>query len=64
MALALHGNLVNAAELRDRLEEDGVVFQTTIDTESANLIARFSSKGIVNAIEGTMNMIRELIPWC
>jgi amidophosphoribosyltransferase len=59
IALAHNGNLVNAAELRDRLEEDGVVFQTTIDTEViANLIARFSSKGIVNAIEGTMDMIR------
>ncbi len=59
IALAHNGNLVNAAELRDRLEEDGVVFQTTIDSEViANLIARFSSNGIVNAIERTMDMIR------
>jgi amidophosphoribosyltransferase len=59
ITLAHNGNLVNAAELRSRLEEDGVVFQTTIDSEViVNLIARFSSEGIVNAIERTMDMIR------
>ncbi|NMA34506.1 MAG: hypothetical protein GX940_08165, partial [Clostridiaceae bacterium] len=59
ITLAHNGNLVNATELRSRLEEDGVVFQTTIDSEViVNLIARFSSEGIVNAIERTMDMIR------
>jgi len=59
ITLAHNGNLVNAAELRDCLEENGVVFQTTIDSEViVNLIARFSSEGIVNAIEQTMEMVR------
>ena len=59
IALAHNGNLVNAAELRDRLEEEGVIFQTTIDSEViVNLIARFSRDGIANAIEKTMDMIR------
>lgn len=59
IALAHNGNLINAAKLRDRLEESGVVFQTTIDTEViVNLIARFSSDGIVNAIERTMELIK------
>lgn len=59
ITLAHNGNLVNAAELRHSLEEDGVVFQTTIDSEViVNLIARFSSEGIVGAMERAMDMIR------
>ncbi len=59
ITLAHNGNLVNAAELRHRLEEDGVVFQTTIDSEViVNLIARFSSEGIVGAMERAMDLIR------
>ena len=33
MALAHNGNLVNARELRQSLEESGSIFQTTLDTE-------------------------------
>ncbi len=33
LALAHNGNLVNARELRQRLEEAGSIFQTTLDTE-------------------------------
>jgi len=33
LALAHNGNLVNARELRQRLEESGSIFQTTLDTE-------------------------------
>jgi len=59
IALAHNGNLVNAASLRSRLEDNGVVFQTTIDSEViANLIARFSGDGIVNAIQRAMDMIQ------
>jgi amidophosphoribosyltransferase len=58
-ALAHNGNLVNTEELKSRLEEDGTVFQTTIDSEViANLIARFSGDGIIHAIERTMDMIK------
>jgi len=59
IALAHNGNLVNAAQIRERLEEEGVIFQTTIDSEViVNLIARYSSDGIISAIERTMEMIK------
>ncbi|HEY8497669.1 MAG TPA: amidophosphoribosyltransferase, partial [Limnochordales bacterium] len=41
LAIAHNGNLVNAASLRRRLEEDGAIFQTTTDTEViVHLVAR------------------------
>lgn len=41
IALAHNGNLINAAELRNRLMEHGSLFQTTIDTEQiVGLLAR------------------------
>jgi len=41
LAAGHNGNLVNAAELRRRLEEDGAIFQTTSDSEVVlHLIAR------------------------
>ena len=33
IAVAHNGNLTNAAELRDQLEDKGLVFQTTVDSE-------------------------------
>jgi amidophosphoribosyltransferase len=42
MALAHNGNLVNASELREQLEENGAIFQTTNDSEViASLISRY-----------------------
>ncbi|MDQ2087374.1 amidophosphoribosyltransferase [Herbivorax sp. ANBcel31] len=61
LALAHNGNLVNSNEIRDRFEEDGVIFQSTIDSEIIlNLISRFrvSSSGIEEAIEKTMGEIK------
>ncbi len=61
LALAHNGNLVNAAELRNELEENGAIFQTTSDTEViANLISRFrvSSKTIEDTIKKVMDTIR------
>jgi amidophosphoribosyltransferase len=50
IALAHNGNLVNAARLRSELENDGAIFQTTIDSEIiASLIARNSQNGILPA---------------
>src|SRR6185369_12357597 len=41
VAVGHNGNLVNAVELRERLEADGAIFQTTSDTECiVHLIAR------------------------
>ncbi|MCK5759005.1 MAG: amidophosphoribosyltransferase, partial [Clostridiales bacterium] len=61
MSLAHNGNLVNAAELRDELESQGAVFQTTNDTEVvANLISRYRvlSDNIVDTIKKVMADIR------
>ena len=58
IALAHNGNLVNANEIRDRLEDEGSIFQTTIDSEViANLIARKYSKGFKQAIVETVSEI-------
>ena len=59
IALAHNGNLVNAGALRDMLEDSGVVFQTTIDTEViVNLIARSLKNGIVESIKRVSEIIR------
>jgi len=58
-ALAHNGNLVNASALRKSMEDEGAVFQTSVDSEViANLIARFSERGIVEAIEKTLELIQ------
>lgn len=44
LALAHNGNLVNADALRAQMEDDGAIFQTSVDTEVIlSLIARESS---------------------
>lgn len=53
MALAHNGNLVNAHIIREELEQEGAIFQTTIDSEViANLISRnrIKSENIEEAI--------------
>ncbi|QZY55716.1 amidophosphoribosyltransferase [Crassaminicella profunda] len=59
IALAHNGNLVNANMIREKLEDDGVIFQTSIDSEViANMIARNHKMGIEEAIKNTMKEIR------
>ena len=59
IALAHNGNLVNAMELREGLENDGAIFQTSIDSEViASLIAKHRSNGIVEAIKKTMGLLK------
>ena len=66
LALAHNGNLTNAAELRRELENDGCIFQTTIDSEIfVHLIARALSgtsleEAIVTAcrrVEGAYSLL-------
>ena len=59
LALAHNGNLVNADALRASMEDQGAIFQTTVDTEVIlNLIARESSKGLLEAIRSMMQVVR------
>ncbi|MGI6702962.1 MAG: amidophosphoribosyltransferase [Clostridia bacterium] len=59
LALAHNGNLVNAVHLRGQLEQEGVIFQTSVDSEViANLVARKDKGDILEAVKETMNCIR------
>ncbi len=51
IAVAHNGNLVNAQELRNRLEQSGSIFSTTADTETIiHLIARAQTDSLVDRI--------------
>jgi amidophosphoribosyltransferase len=51
LAIGHNGNLVNAVPLRDEMERNGSIFQTTSDTEVVlHLIARASSPSLEEAI--------------
>lgn len=59
IALAHNGNLVNAENIREVLEDSGVIFHSTTDTESIlNLIARYSNKSIEAGIKNTMSLVK------
>jgi amidophosphoribosyltransferase len=59
LAVAHNGNLVNAYQIRCELEEDGHIFQTTMDSEVIlHLIVKNLKKGLVNAIAETMKRIK------
>ncbi|NLZ80428.1 MAG: amidophosphoribosyltransferase [Clostridiales bacterium] len=59
IGLAHNGNLVNSQSIRDMLEDDSVIFQTTTDSESIlNLIARNNKRGIETAIKNTMSLLK------
>lgn len=51
MGVAHNGNLVNAARLREALEENGAIFQSTTDSEViVQLIARSKKKRFVHCV--------------
>jgi len=59
IAIAHNGNLVNAAAIRDALEIDGSIFQTTSDTETIlHLIARLKSPDVTDAMVDALRRIR------
>lgn len=59
IGLAHNGNLINADEIRNDLEDTGSIFQTSIDSEViANLIARNYKSGFEEAIKKAVTKIR------
>lgn len=59
ISIAHNGNLVNANVIRDLLEEAGVIFQTSIDSEVIlNLIARGAKRGIERAVVDAIQAIK------
>lgn len=61
LAIAHNGNLVNAAELREEMEKQGALFQTTNDSEViANLLARecISDKPTQKSLEEISSRIK------
>jgi amidophosphoribosyltransferase len=59
VAVGHNGNLVNAAELRERLEADGAIFQTTSDTEAiVHLIARSREQTLPGRVADALRQVR------
>ena len=61
MAICHNGNLTNAAELREELEENGAIFHTTSDTEVIAYIItqeRLTCGSIEEAVRAAMRRIR------
>jgi amidophosphoribosyltransferase len=59
IAVAHNGNLVNAGSVREQLEDQGMIFTTTIDSEViASLIARNYKSSIEDSILETMDIIQ------
>lgn len=61
MVIAHNGNIVNAAQLRERFEMDGAIFRSTSDTEViayAITRERVNSVSIEQAVEKAMNKLK------
>jgi amidophosphoribosyltransferase len=59
VALGHNGNLVNAHELRERLEAEGAIFQSTSDTECiVHLIARSKERSLPERIVDALSQVR------
>ncbi len=59
IALAHNGNLVNADSMRNILEDNGVIFQTSTDSEVvANMLARHYKGDIVKSIKNVTEIVK------
>lgn len=58
-ALAHNGNLVNHKSIRKELEDEGMLFQTAIDTEVIlSLVAKYYKGDIIESVKKTMAKIK------
>ena len=59
LALGHNGNLVNSRILRERLQNEGALFQTTADTEIiVHLIARSKGPDLVSRVKDALTQVR------
>ncbi len=59
MGVAHNGNFVNSGPLRQQLERDGALFQTTTDTEIVlHLIARSKEKSVIDKIKDAFSTVK------
>lgn len=59
IALAHNGNLVNSYDIRRELEQEGSIFQTTIDSEIiVHLMAKSKSKDILEAVSNALKLVQ------
>ena len=59
LAIAHNGNLVNANEMRTRLEDEGSIFQTTSDTEVIlHLVARSREASMPDRVADALRQVR------
>lgn len=59
ISLAHNGNLTNAMEIRKKLEDEGTIFQTSIDTEVIlNLIARSRKETVEERLADSLNQVK------
>ena len=59
IALAHNGNIVNSQKLRQRLEDDGAIFQSTSDTEvMLHLLARSTQEDLSQALVEMLGAVR------
>ncbi|MDB4896694.1 MAG: phosphoribosylpyrophosphate amidotransferase [Firmicutes bacterium] len=58
LALAHNGNLVDADPIRDRLEDEGAIFSTSVDTEVlAHLIVRARKESLEESVIHAINQV-------
>ncbi len=59
LAVAHNGNIVNAASLRKKFENEGAIFQSTMDTEViVHLMARSKKAGLVDKLKDALTQIQ------
>jgi amidophosphoribosyltransferase len=59
LAVAHNGNLVNAKELRERLEAQGAIFQSTVDTEVIiHLMAASKGERTIDRVVAALHQVR------